>query len=176
VTFSVQVIGGWALFGSDGKVCHVRTPVARLIAFLAVRGRVQPRAYVAGTLWPDRCEQRAGANLRSTLWRARTEVAGVVDADASTVWLCDGVKVDLDLAMAAIRSALIGTRSVGAPVQSLAADVLPDWDEDWVWPTRFLYRQLRLQVLDGERLEPLAEVRTDRRRIGDTTASTLNER
>src|SRR5947209_6788802 len=48
----------------------VRTPrsVQRLVAYLGLFPR-QPRALVAGTLWPDVSEERAAGSLRSAVWR-----------------------------------------------------------------------------------------------------------
>lgn len=148
MTYSIRVIGGWQLLGPDGEARVVRRPVARLLAFLALRGGIQQRALVAGSLWPDGCDHRASSNLRSTLWHARTEIEGVVEGDSSTVWLCPDVDVDLDRAMATIRSSLCGSTRHSLGLETLIDDVLPDWDEEWIWPVRFLHRQLRLQVLD----------------------------
>ena len=41
----------------------------RLIAFLALHNRPLQRGFVAGNLWLESSEERAGANLRSALWR-----------------------------------------------------------------------------------------------------------
>ena len=148
MTYSIRVIGGWQLLTSDGEARNVRQPIARLLAFLALRGGIQQRSLVAGSLWPDGCDHRAGSNLRSTIWHARTEIPGVVDGDSSTVWLCDNVDVDFVRAMGAIRSLLAGHSATPAAFAMLLDDVLPDWDEDWVRPIRFVHRQLRLQALD----------------------------
>src|SRR6267143_7006815 len=41
----------------------------RVLAFLALHTRSLTRSYVAATLWMDCAEERAGASLRSALWR-----------------------------------------------------------------------------------------------------------
>lgn len=146
--YSISVVGGWELRGPDGEHRHVRRPLARLLAFLALRGGAQQRSFVAGSLWPDGCERRACSNLRSTLWHARIEVEGVVGGDASTIWLLPDVDVDLDAAMRAIRALLQGEPTDRDQLAVLLDDVLPDWDEEWVQPLRFLHRQLRLQALE----------------------------
>jgi DNA-binding SARP family transcriptional activator len=147
VRYSIRV-GSWELRGPDGEQRHVRRPLARLLAFLALRGGVQQRSLVAGSLWPDGCERRACSNLRSTLWHARIEVEGIVGGDASTIWLLPDVDVDLDHAMQVIRSLLLGDPTEPAQLHLLLDDVLPEWDEEWVHLLRFLHRQLRLQALE----------------------------
>ena len=48
---------------------RVRLPLSaqRLVALLALRNRALHRVYVAGTLWLDASEERAGSNLRTTV-------------------------------------------------------------------------------------------------------------
>src|SRR5205823_8885293 len=41
----------------------------RVLAFLAVESRLLLRSFVAGSLWLDVTDDRAGASLRSALWR-----------------------------------------------------------------------------------------------------------
>src|SRR6187399_563614 len=66
-TIQLTLIGGFAL-NVGGAVVDVADPARRLIAFLALRRKAQPRLLVAGSLWPDKTESRALANLRSALW------------------------------------------------------------------------------------------------------------
>jgi DNA-binding SARP family transcriptional activator len=148
VTVTVHVLGGWQLTGPESEPREVRLAVQRLLAFLALRGRVQQRAFAAGSLWPDSSDRRASANLRSTLWHARIESPGLLDGDGSTVWLCEDVMTDFDQATSAVRAALLGQPVSPELLAALADDVLPSWDEDWVAPVRFLHRQLRMLALE----------------------------
>lgn len=148
MTGRVEVIGGWRLTDPLGEPRATRLAVQRLIAFLVLRGRVQQRALVAGTLWPDSSDQRASANLRSTLWHSRRECPGIADGDASTVWLCDGVRADFDEATEVVRALLVGAAVQADRIAVLRGDVLPDWPDEWVVPIRFLHRQLRLLALE----------------------------
>jgi hypothetical protein len=134
--------------GPDGELRQVRLPIRRLLAFLVLQGRVQQRALVAGALWPESCDRRAGANLRSTLWYAKTECPGILDADGSTVWLCAGVEADLDRATGVIRAVLVGGPVSPGELATLRGDLLLDWGDEWVVPVRFLHRQLRLLALE----------------------------
>jgi DNA-binding SARP family transcriptional activator len=135
-------------YHSDGQARPVRIAVQRLAAFLVLRGRMQQRLLVAGSLWPDSSDRRASANLRSALWHARNECPGVVDGDSSTIWLCEGVASDFDDATAVIRAVLLGEAVTAAHLGALADDVLPDWSDEWVVPVRFVHRQLRLLALE----------------------------
>jgi DNA-binding SARP family transcriptional activator len=159
MSYFIRVIGGWELQGPDGEILEVRRPLARLLAYLALRGGVQQRGFVAGTLWPDGCDHRAYSNLRSTLWHARREVGGVVDGDTSAVWLCPDVRVDINEARKVVRSLFAGSSPSSLTIPMLLDDVLPDWDDDWVWSIRFLHRQLRLQALDRAIEREIAEYR-----------------
>lgn len=148
MTYAIGVIGAWRLDGPRGEPVKVRMAVRRLVAFLAVRGRMQQRALVAGSLWPESTERRASANLRSTLWHARMECPGIVDGDASTVWLCEGVSSDLDDAMDVVRDVLLGHPVRRERLGMLHDDLLPGWGDDWLLPVRFLHRQLRLLAIE----------------------------
>ena len=70
----------------------------RLVAFLAVHRRPTLRAFVAGTLWPETSEERALANLRSTLWRVQTRARGLLEVSSGCLRLAPGVRVDLRVA------------------------------------------------------------------------------
>jgi DNA-binding SARP family transcriptional activator len=148
VSVPIHVLGEWQLLAPDGHPKATRLAVQRLLAFLAVRGRVQQRALVAGSLWPDSSDRRASANLRSTLWHARIESPGLVDGDATTLWLCEGVLTDFDEATAVLRAVLLDEPVPVERLASLGDDVLPEWDDEWLVPVRFLHRQLRLLALD----------------------------
>ena len=62
------LLGGFELRWAGGPV-RVQRSGQRLLALLALQRRPLERLYVAGTLWLDASEERAGASLRSALWR-----------------------------------------------------------------------------------------------------------
>jgi hypothetical protein len=72
----------------------------------------------------------------------------LVDGDGSTVWLCEDVRADFDLATETIRSVLLGHRVPPADLALLHDDLLPGWGDEWLLPLRFLHRQLRLLALE----------------------------
>ena len=101
--------------------------VQRLVVFLAVRGRPQRRSAVAGNLWMDTTDDRAGANLRTTLSRARQLLGAAVVVNGDDVVLADDVDVDLHMilerAAAAARAvdAARPRRRPGGPARRAAA-------------------------------------------------------
>src|SRR4051794_17823043 len=65
----------------------------RLLAFLALHEHPVRRVYVAGTLYIDTTEDRASANLRSSLWRLHQPGLRLVDATTVDLRLAPGVRV-----------------------------------------------------------------------------------
>jgi DNA-binding SARP family transcriptional activator len=131
---------------ADGRSVPVPFTAQRLLAFLALSDRPLPRHRVAGTLWPDASAPRAGANLRSALWRL--PAIGVVDATASRVRMRPDVAIDFREAVVMARKVVDSSASVEGPMEALTRDLLPDWDEEWLWMERERYRHLRLHALE----------------------------
>jgi DNA-binding SARP family transcriptional activator len=130
--------------------------VERLVAFLALRRGAVSRSVVAGTLWMDAAEERAMANLRSMLWRARRVELAFVQAAGDQLSLAADVAVDLWQITDAASSWL--DRSVLPEAPDLdrltrSTDLLADWGEDWVVVEREYFRHLRLQALERLALE-----------------------
>jgi DNA-binding SARP family transcriptional activator len=122
----------------------------RFVAFLALHERPLLRSHVAGTLWLETSEERAHANLRSTLWRLHRRNRGLVEAGGQQLRLSPEVEVDLREVERLARSALDGTQpdALELPPAALTGDLLPDWYDDWVLIEREHFRQLRLRALD----------------------------
>ncbi len=122
----------------------------RLLAFLALNRRPMLRMHVAGSLWLDKNEERAGANLRSALWRLRQSNDMLVDTDRGHLRLADGVAVDVRSAERLCRTIL--SDEPGAPqalwADQLTGELLPDWYDDWVVMGRERLRQLFLHALE----------------------------
>jgi DNA-binding SARP family transcriptional activator len=145
----VRVLGGFE-FWRDGELVVLPVFAQRLVAFLAVRARPQYRNTTACSLWLDTTEARACANLRTTLWKVRQiddELVRVngnylsLDADVDLATLLGQagrlISTDHDLAR--------GDDRVG----TLRADLLPDWDEEWILLERERLRQLRCHALEA---------------------------
>lgn len=135
----------------------------RLIAFLALQCRPQSRTYVASMLWTDFREERAGASLRSALWRINRGGYGLIDADSQALRLSPDIHVDLHHSTRSAQDVLRGVDSNVEPLLAdlVAGDLLPGWYEDWVVTEREQYRHLRLHAL-----EKLCEQLTSERRFG----------
>jgi DNA-binding SARP family transcriptional activator len=125
----------------------------RLVAFLALKDKLLTRAYVAETLWPETTVTRASANLRSSLWRAQRACRPLIHASARHLGLGADVAVDIRGAMRQAHRLLDraspADRLDGAIRSDLAADLLPDWWDDWVLVERERYHQLRLHALEA---------------------------
>ena len=136
----------------------------RLVAFLALHDRPLLRSYVAGNLWLDTSDERAHANLRSTLWRLHRCNRGLVEVRGQQLTLSAGVTVDLREVERLARSALDGSApgALGIAPAALGGDLLPDWYDDWVLLEREHFRQLRLRALDA-----LCERLAQAGRLGD---------
>jgi DNA-binding SARP family transcriptional activator len=124
----------------------------RLVALLGVHDRPLRRSYVAGTLWLDSSEERAGASLRSALWRVNRPGLRVVEATTNEVGLAADVRVDLRETTTLARDVLDATldvTGVGGWQAGLTRDLLPDWYDDWLIVERERFRQLRLHALES---------------------------
>jgi DNA-binding SARP family transcriptional activator len=136
----------------DGRQIAVPPSAQRLLAFLALRPYPLRRAHVAGCLWLDSPEERAYASLRSALWRLQQAGADVVEVRDAQLALAPSVRVDYRDA-ASLSRALLDNRGadlhVVADWATLAGELLPDWDEDWVIVEREYHRQLSLQAMEA---------------------------
>ena len=142
------LLGGFRLTTGNEPVL-VAPAGQRLLAFLAVQKGPVQRAYAAASLWQDGTDTRACANLRSTLRRLpRPGGHALVDAGPTHVRLPSGVDVDLWRAQAAVRVDDHDPADLHPDVALLQADLLPEWDEDWLLAERERHRLLRLHALE----------------------------
>jgi DNA-binding SARP family transcriptional activator len=156
----------------DGRSIELPHPAQRLVALLAVRDHPLLRSYAAATLWLDHSDDRAGANLRSVLWRLRQRGLPIIALHRGTVELEPAVGVDLHDAVALSRRWLAGVetdedRAVASA--GLEGELLPDWYDEWVQDERERFRQLRLHAL-----EAMAERLAASDRWGDAVLAALD--
>jgi DNA-binding SARP family transcriptional activator len=143
----------------DDEVVSLPPSAQRLLALLALHDRPLLRPHVAGTLWLDTPEERASANLRSSLWRLNRPGPKLVEATSFQLRLAPEVRVDVRETAALAHQLLAAS---DAPTGSetdldperLTGELLPDWYDDWVLLERERLRQLSLHALEalGERL------------------------
>jgi DNA-binding SARP family transcriptional activator len=136
----------------DGEVVALPISAQRLLAFLALHERQLLRPYVAGTLWLDANDDRAGASLRSSLWRLKRSGHRLVETTSMQLGLAPGIDVDLRRATALAQRLLAGTATrdeLDCAEESLDGEVLPDWYDDWLIFERERFRQLSLHALEA---------------------------
>jgi DNA-binding SARP family transcriptional activator len=152
--FMVVLLGGFGLFWGSTLLSIPRAS-QRLVAFLALHGGMVRRTAVAGSLWPDASEHHACANLRQALARLQRTARTALAASKLELGLADEVTVDVRHARALARRLLdpaatpepadLGPGAVGV----LSAELLLDWDDDWVLLEAEDWRQLRLHALEA---------------------------
>jgi DNA-binding SARP family transcriptional activator len=152
--FGVAVLGQFRLLRG---VNVVRVPRAsqRLLAFLALHGRIVERAALAGALWPEASEPHAHSSLRAALSRLQCTARMALTAGQLELGLAECVTVDIHHAKALARR-LLDPAVRPAPgdlgpsaVMALSANLLPDWYDDWVLAEAEDWRQLRLHALEA---------------------------
>jgi DNA-binding SARP family transcriptional activator len=146
----LRLLSGFELV-CNGLTVPVPAGAQRLVAFLALHRRPALRGYIAGSLWPETSEERAHANLRSTLWRLQRCSKDLVDVQGPQLCLGSRVRVDLleaeALARGLLVQPLVDCREPWLDV--LAFDLLPDWYDDWMLIERERFRDLRLRAQDA---------------------------
>jgi DNA-binding SARP family transcriptional activator len=136
----------------DGQLVSLPRSAQRLLAFIALHERPVLRVYVAGMLWTDASDVRAGASLRSSLWRLNRAGYRLVEATATHLRLAPGIDVDLRRVIELARRLLDGSARAaeleGAET-ALAGEILPDWYDDWLVFERERFRQVSLHALEA---------------------------
>jgi DNA-binding SARP family transcriptional activator len=155
----------------DGNCTHVPTSAQRVVAFVALKRHPVSRPFAAGSLWPASSEPRAGASLRSALWRLRCCEREIVEASGAQLRLGSAVHVDLHEAAERARRVIAGADEEIDAVDPSALDgeLLPDWYEDWVLVEREHFRHLRLRAL-----ETLCDRRTEAGRLDEALSLGLS--
>ena len=143
----LNLLGGFDLM-VDGEPVELTHSGQRLIGCLALRPRGDRRLALAGTLWPDKTDARASANLRSILWRLPEPVRTEVHGSATRVRLSPLWRVDVAVVEALAVSARDHHPLPDSAVDVLRGELLPDWDEPWLVVERERLRQARLHVLE----------------------------
>lgn len=145
----INLLRGFELVVDDVAI-DIPASSQRLVAYLALHERPQPRSSVASSLWIDFTEERAGANLRSALWKLRHVRDQVVTARSNFLGIGHDVEVDVAHAVRRARE-LLGEVDDVPPtdLHLLSGDLLPDWDEDWILFERERLRQLRIHAIEA---------------------------
>jgi DNA-binding SARP family transcriptional activator len=149
----------------DGRRVEVPLSAQRLLAFVALHEGPLLRLYVASTLWIDASEERAGASLRSSLWRLNRRGHKVVETTGTHLRLAPDVEVDLRR-MLELAHRLLDRTATAADLATaeaaLGAELLPDWYDERLRFERERYRQVRLHALEALAEELVAAGRLGR--------------
>jgi DNA-binding SARP family transcriptional activator len=146
----LNLLQGFQLECREGEVV-LPFSSQRVLAFLALQSRPSSRTYVASALWLDCDEDRAGASLRTALWRINRCGHYLVAADSQMLRLNPDVVVDLRENARRARGILrsdVAAEDLSVEDLSVTGDLLPGWYDEWVVSERERYRQLRLHALE----------------------------
>jgi DNA-binding SARP family transcriptional activator len=124
----------------------------RVLALVALKGP-QPRSFLAGTLWPDTTDDQAAKRLRSTLWRLRHQLRGLVEVDEQRVGLSPALKVDVDELARVCRELIDGAVTASrltacCSILVHARELLLGCYDDWVLQARERLANLRLHAME----------------------------
>lgn len=149
-TYRVGMFGSFVVL-CNGDRMALPAESQRLVAFVSLHDVALDRTYLAGRLWCDTDEERARANLRSSLWRLRQIAGDLLLADGCSVALGPNVATDVrDLQRLSER--VLGGRECDPSeldYRQFGHEFLPGWYEDWVVVERERMRQLCLHFLEA---------------------------
>jgi DNA-binding SARP family transcriptional activator/DNA-binding HxlR family transcriptional regulator len=138
----------------DGVSVELSPGSQRLLVFLALRDRAIARIALAGTMWPDVSEGRAGDSLRSAIARLEPPARAAIRSSSTGLRLDDTVAIDLHEAQA-LAQRLLHTGKTrdddvsAASIAELSRELLPDWYDDWVLAEAEDWRHLRMNALEA---------------------------
>jgi DNA-binding SARP family transcriptional activator len=149
--WELLLLRGFELRCRDESI-QVAASSQRLLAFLALHRRALNRAFVAGTLWPETPDARAGGNLRTVLWRLHSVAGDVVAVSGVNLALHSDVRVDVR-ALEDIAHRLLHVAEnvdlLAIDPQALSGELLPDLWDAWLVIERERVRQLGLHALEA---------------------------
>ncbi|NMH98158.1 BTAD domain-containing putative transcriptional regulator [Pseudonocardia acidicola] len=148
---------------SDGTTVPLTVDARRVVAYLAVHPRPQPRLALAADLWPGVPADAAQRLLDEAL--VAIDVPGLLaaadTADGAPLALAADVEVDLAEAMTLVRGLPERPAPDLAEIEPLCADILPSWTSSWIAVERERFRQIRLHALEELSLQLTAAGRHD---------------
>ena len=138
----------------DGASVELSPGSQRLLVFLALRDRAIARIALAGTMWPDVSEGRAGDSLRSAITRLEPPARAVIRSSSTGLRLAEGIVIDLHEAQSLAHRLMHTGATRNSDVSStaiatLSRELLPDWYDDWVLPEAEDWRYLRMNALEA---------------------------
>jgi len=151
----MALLGTFALRVGGSGVDPLPVGSQRLLVLLALRGRAVDRVTIAGTMWPEVTDERAGASLRSALSRLGSPTRKAIVVTSAGLSLGGCVAVDYRDAQALAKRLLRADASPTeadlspAALAALSGELLPDWYDEWVLAEAEDWRQLRVNALEA---------------------------
>ncbi len=155
LVIEITLLGAFSVRVGGKPIGELAVGSQRLLVFLALHHRAVTRIAMAGRMWPEATDERAGISLRSALSRLDTATREAILSASAGLSLLDTVEVDLRAAQALARRLLrpegtANTADLGAEALAvLSTEVLPDWYDDWVLAEAEEWRQLRMNALEA---------------------------
>jgi DNA-binding SARP family transcriptional activator/DNA-binding HxlR family transcriptional regulator len=162
VIVEISLLGAFSVRVAGKVIGELSVGSQRLLVFLALHHRAVTRIAMAGRMWPDATDERAGISLRSALSRLDTSTREAILSASAGLSLLETVAVDLREAQALARRLLQpgGTTEEAdlapAAVAVLSSELLPDWYDDWVLAEAEDWRQLRMSALEAQAAQLIA--------------------
>jgi DNA-binding SARP family transcriptional activator/DNA-binding HxlR family transcriptional regulator len=150
----ISLLGSFTLRVDGASVAALSVGSQRLLAFLALHDRSVARITMAGAMWPEVSDERAGVSLRTALSRLDPATRDAILTASPGLSLAEAVVVDLRDAQAIARRLVrhgLETNDADispAAVALLSLELLPDWYDDWVLAEAEDWRQLRMNALE----------------------------
>lgn len=145
----VRLIGHFAV-RRGGLPVEVPPAARPLVGHLALREAGCDRSRVAAELWPDLPAGTGLVRLRNALYRLGSLDDALVRVSGARLTLGDHVHVDVRRARRLAEQVLGRAGGVSGVVPSslFSADLVPDWDEEWVVADREDFARVRVRVLE----------------------------
>ncbi len=154
-SYEMELLDRWRLL-ADRQLIKLRLREQRVLSLLAVQGPVSRRR-MAGMLWPDSTEARAADSLRVSLCHIHQQCAGVIRCDDGWVEIDPAVGIDLHRLRHRLQQVLLAPSAQSTPEDFFLRirQLLPDWDEPWLFEEQEALRQLQLRALEARSLQLL---------------------
>ena len=152
----ISLLGSFGLRVSGAVVPALSVGSQRLLAFLALHDRAVARIAMAGAMWPEVSDERAGISLRSALSRLDAATRDAILSASPGLSLAEAVVVDLRDGQALARRLMLTEHPPReadlspSAVALLSLELLPDWYDDWVIAEAEDWRQLRMSALEAQ--------------------------
>jgi DNA-binding SARP family transcriptional activator/DNA-binding HxlR family transcriptional regulator len=156
LVIEIRLLGAFSVLVAGKVVGELSVGSQRLLVFLALHHRAVTRIAMAGRMWPEATDERAGISLRSALSRLDTETREAILSASAGLSLVETVAVDLREGQALARRLVQPGGSPDdadlgpAAVALLSTELLPDWYDDWVLAEAEDWRQLRMNALEAQ--------------------------